>query len=206
MRVSVIGLVGLAVVAVAGAAPASLRQVSPFAPPDGPAPVADSQALGSIELTGILVMDKKPRFNLHDLASNRSFWILLGQSQNGLTATGYDAASNSVVVEGRGGVRAIRLKEARVISVPVPPSGMVANSGATMPGGQPRPIALPEPLPANLTPQQRVQRQQETEARMMVSDLLELSMQERARYQEQMRRRAAPPQNPAPGVVPQPGK
>jgi len=210
MRWFLASLAALTVLGSARAEPASLRNNSPFVPPAaGPAAPAENQALATIEFTGFFVLGSKPSFSLRDTATNRSFWIDLSQTVEGLTATAYDADTHTVTITGRGGVRTLGLKEARIVSAPAipatPPLPAPVPAAAAAP---PRPLTIAEQLPANLTPPQRQQRTQEIEARMMVSDLLEIGQQERARYQEEQRRRPAPAtkQTPAPANLdPQPG-
>ena len=169
----------------------------------GPAASADSQALATMEFTGVFVLGNKPSFSLRDTATNHSFWIDLGQTVEGVTATAYDADSHTVTISGRGGVRTLGLKEARIVEAPAAPAVATSSAPASAavpatPAVPPRQLTIAEQLPPNLTPQQRQQRTQEIEARMMVSDLLEIGQQERARYQEEQRRRAAPPATPTP--------
>jgi len=204
MRLLLVSFAAVTLLGPARAESTSLQTNSPFAAAgSGPTASTESQALATIEFTGVFVLGNKPSFSLRDTATNRSFWIDLGQTVEGVTATAYDAESHSVTITGRGGVRTLGLKEARIVNAPVPPAVATSSAPASAavpatPAVPPRQLTIAEQLPPNLTPQQRQQRTQEIEARMMVSDLLEIGQQERARYQEEQRRRTAAPATPTP--------
>lgn len=182
----------------------SLATSSPFLPAADPVapPPADAGALASLELVGILVLDKQPRFSVRDTATGRSVWIPLAGTEEGLTVTAFDEHASTIVVSGRGGTRTLALREATIRSQPSGGSPAVAPPGG---GGRPA-AAAPMPLPAPLRqttaradpaaggvapPQPRTTEEAEREARMLVSDLMEISMRERQRYEQQMRERQA---------------
>jgi hypothetical protein len=176
----------------------SLLNSSPFLPaaaPVVPAPI-DTGALAGLELAGILVIDKQPRFSIRDTASGRGTWIPLGGTEEGLTVTAFDEHASTITVSGRGTSRTLTLREAAIRNT-------AANAPApSVPGNVPRPApAAPAPLPVRpaMPPAQpalvpgppRTTEEAEREARMLVSDLMEISMRERQRYEQQMRERQA---------------
>lgn len=199
-------LVPLAAALSAGAGVESLRDRSPFLPPAAQKSNAQGDALSSIELTGILSVDGKPKFSVRDTSSGRSFWIGLGETEEGLTIRSYDEAASSVVVEGRGESRQLVIREARVTTatgIPVPiqvagPPGQPARMAAIIPNPPPPP-ARPQQAPAQQSaPRQmaadgtapKTDAEKERDARLLVSDLLEISIKERKRYEENQRRAA----------------
>lgn len=206
MRFVALSLVSL-VSAAALAGTDSLRQSTPFGTAT-PARIETNTTpgLATLELVGIAVIDKQPRFGLRDVGTNRAYWMGLNEEQDGLTIVAYNSAQNTATVQGRGGSRMLVLKNETITSAaPAPMTPSVQAPAAPMQprptnvaASAPRPVPQPEPVPANLTPEQVKQRQAETEARMLVSDLMEISMQERARYAEEQRKRAAGQTSPVP--------
>lgn len=199
MRFALASVFALATSLAAVAGTASLREGSPFAAPAAPAAAPTNQALAGLELTGIVVIDQRPRFSLRDVTSSKIYWLELNQPEDGLTVVTYDAANSTATVEGRGGSRLLVLKQTAISTAPGLPAAVPAPAPVPQVAAgfspPPRPVAQPaprpEPAPANLTPEQVKTRQAETEARMLVSDLMEISMQERARHAEEQRRKAA---------------
>jgi hypothetical protein len=191
----------LTAASVAMAGVESLRERSPFVPPAAPQQAdANANALSTFELTGILSVGGKPQFSVRDTATGRSFWLGLGETQEGLTARSYDADTSSVVLEGRGARRNIVIREARVTTAVPPPPALAAvasqarqppnpqiATGATQPAAQPvTPAAKKQAVDAK----GRTNEEAERDARLLVSDLMELSVQERRRYEENQRRLA----------------
>lgn len=206
-------IVGLTVALVLGAVPAVAQEedVTIFNRPGPSAPGGQqdgNQDLNAIQLSGISTLGGQSMFNFVDTRTNRSFWVPLKGTVNGFTVLSYEPGSDTVVVDRGGMQRSVRLRQAKIVSMaapvtqapaPVveppmrPPSGMPATVVRTPDGGE---IANPK------TPQEIAQA--ETEARMMVSDLLEISMQERARQKalrEQRRQQQQQQQQQAPAAA-----
>jgi len=159
---------------------------------DRPAPAAAAQApagdaeLGALQLSGISSLGGTSMFNFVDPRSNKSFWVPLNGSTNGFSVTAFDEKTVTVTVARNGQVRSMQLRQAQIAAMPTttavtasptpvsvparPPGSPPMTVVRTADGGE---IANPK------TPQEIAQA--EMEARMMVSDLLEISMQERAR-------------------------
>lgn len=176
----------------------------PGPPTAAPASAGDAE-LGALQLSGISTLGGKSMFNFIDPRSNRSFWVVLHGTTNGFSVESYDESTVTVVVSRQGQSRSLKLRQAQITAMPVaagaprvPPVGVPARTTTgpapavirTADGGE---IVNPK------TPQEIAQA--ETEARMMVSDLLEISMQERAR---QKALREAQQKQAAGGAVPPP--
>jgi hypothetical protein len=189
----------LAVIASASASDSRLHP-SPFLPPPGDpsGPVASAAAKDSLEFTGVIVTGQTVLLNLTDTQAKKSFWIGVGKSENDVEAVDYDRRQDAAILKVRGETKRLVMKQPVVVAS----SG---TSAATVP------IAPVVPLPPPSTPAEA-----EREARMLVSDLLEIGMQQRKAYEEAQRKAAleatktnaaplpvTPAQN-APGLVPQP--
>lgn len=186
----------LAVCALAASVPGgveSLRERSPFIPAAAVQDTSGGSALSGLELTGILSVGGNPQFSIRDTATGRSVWIGLGETQEELTVRNFDDASASVVIDGRGTSRVLVLREAQVsTAIPQPvvirPLPIVTTSG--MPPLPPASVTSPgyvpgvNPLPAT---QSKTVAEAERDARLLVSDLLEISILERRRHEEAAR-------------------
>lgn len=159
--------------------------------------------LNAIQLAGISNIGGQSMFNLIDPRSNKNFWISIKGTANGFTIESYEAASDTVVVLYNNRSRALQLRQTKIASMPA-----TQLAGAPMPN---RPVSTGVPTPVIHTPNgaeitnpktpQEIA-QAETEARNLVSDLLEISMQERAR-QKALREAALKQQGgqPAPAAT-----
>lgn len=177
-----------------------------------PAPAAPRGAQGgdadlhALQLSGISTLGGQSMFNLVDTRNNRAFWITLNGTVNGISVVSYDAKTDTVVIARQGERRSVSLRQAQIASLPA--QGQTQPHAAAAPASQPASGAAPAVIHTPdggeivnpKTPQEIAQA--ETEARMMVSDLLEISMQERARQkalreakrQQQQQGGQAPPQ------------
>ena len=157
-----------------------------------PAP-AQSDAL---EFAGVSVLGKKTLINLYDKQDKRGFWVEVGTTSSGVTVVKYDSAHDQVIVRRNGIEKTLPLRAASaVVNAPVTPVAVPVAQASTPTG--PTTPALPA---VPLTTQQR----QEEEARMLVSDLLEIGMVQRKAY-EDAQRRAANGQSATPPLSTQPG-
>jgi hypothetical protein len=158
-----------------------------------PAPDPDLQAL---QLTGISIIGDDQRFNFVDSRTKRSFWVALGGSEGAFSVDAYDSNTDSVVVRKGAQTRRLELRQSKIGTVappavtprPLPPLTTAQGvPAANVPGVDE--IRNPK-TPAEV-------KQAEFEARMLVSDLLEISMQERARQRalREAQARAAAAQN-----------
>lgn len=197
--------------------PLGLPKDSPFT--DRRKPAAQVAAASeTIEFAGVSAMGKRTDLIIHDKSTKKSHWIAEGETKEGISVLKYDARREQVVVKVNGTEKILQLRKGSgplnsahaVAPVPVgfnvppapgaivqkiqpPPPGSSAPASAEVaatPAMQP--VAKPE---APATPE--VQQKQETEARMLVSDLLEIGMAQRKAYEDAQRRAAtgesAPP-------------
>ncbi|HRE04877.1 MAG TPA: hypothetical protein PKX00_04660 [Opitutaceae bacterium] len=156
---------------VAGAPP--VLHPSPFSPPPTEAAAAPAAPAGSHEFTGVIITGKTILINLTDAQAKRSFWIPLGKSEEGIEVLDYDRKNDAATVRIRGEQRRLPMKQPTVIGT----SGITV---ATVP------VAPTVPLPPPSSPAEA-----EREARMLVSDLLEIGMQQRKAYEEAQRKASA---------------
>jgi hypothetical protein len=154
-----------------GAAEPVLRD-SPFLPAGGaaaPAPAAPE----AHEFTGVIVSGANVLVNLTDTQAKRSVWIAVGRTDEGIEVLEYDRKADAVSIRLKGGdIKRLALRQPSV----------AAASGATVATVAVAPMV---PLPPPSSPQQA-----EREARMLVSDLLEIGMQQRKAYEEAQRKAA----------------
>ena len=205
--------------ALLGPAQGVAEELSPFDRPGGVpsaaiAPVEAYSDLGVLSLTGISTLGGQSMFNFVNGRTKRSFWVGLGQSTDGFSAISYDGSSDTVVVEHAGKRRAIRLSEARIVALPAGMGAGVVAATAVSPANlpsEPTPVVAPSMAGAPSGPVVRTESggeianpkspneiaQAEMEARMMVSDLLEISMRERARQKALREGKPVPGSEPA---------
>jgi hypothetical protein len=194
-------------VAVAHATAFAAGGPSPFDPaPSGPVqPQVGDRELEALQLSGISVIGSQQSFNLTDSISKKSFWVSLNETVNGFRVVSFDPQNDSVVVHRGAFSRVVPLRRAviavQAVPVPVPAASPPAE-------GPKRPVVGVNEIANPKTPKEVAQA--EFEARMLVSDLMEISMQERARQRalrEAQQKQQGQPQPPAPVVpVAAPGK
>lgn len=172
----------------------SLSAASPFGPPASTAggPAAAAQAY---ELAGSSVSDGLTSVCIFETGAKRSRWIPVGETVDGIKVVSYDPLRDIVVITAHGTRRELGLRKAVVASVshPVAPSplyqtlsGPRASPTADASSGGPPPQVVPPAAPG--TPEHEA-----TEARMLVSDLLEIGIQQRKAYEEARQKAAAQP-------------
>lgn len=162
------------------------RKQSPFLPPDTPA-AAPAAAPPAHEFSGVIVAGSSVLVNIADVQARRSTWITVGQSADGIDAVSYDPKTENVVVRIAKQTKTLTLKKPTVAAHAGPVLATVA-------------VAPTVPLPPPSSPAEA-----EREARMLVSDLLEIGMAQRKAYEEAQRKaaaeaasgKAAPPSSPA---------
>jgi len=167
---------------------------SPFAPPPGSAGAqAAGAAAPSYELAGASATPDGTEVCVYDAQSKRSSWIAVGASRDGIRVISYDPERDEAVVNVNGGNQVLPMRKA---SVAASAAGQAPMWGPSMPfsvqpslGPPGMPAAQPPPEPAD--PKARELARQEREARMMVSDLMEIGMQQRKAYAEAKARAAA---------------
>jgi hypothetical protein len=207
----------------------ALPRISPFGAPGVPAVAADA-ATERIEFAGVSAVGKKTDLIFYDKVAKKSHWIGLGETKEGIAVVTYDERREQAIVKINGVEKILPLRKGqRTAGAPRAVTPLPAGFNVSTAGPSPLPIPTatsptvvnataptpsPEPIqsqpsstpPAPSTPESQQQRQ-ETEARMLVSDLLEIGMAQRKAYEEAQRKAAeGNPQNPsgpeAPRVVP----
>jgi hypothetical protein len=181
-----------ALLAVAGTtvvvcAQAPLKE-SPFLPPANAA--ESSKTATAYELAGMSVAGKATLLSVVRVKDKRSTWIAVGQTVGEITAVSYDAKNEQATIRADGKLLTLSMKKAAVVSAPNILFRSPFPSPSPTPATPPRPVATP--LPAT------TQEEKETEARMLVTDLLEIGQQQRKAYEEAQRQAAAKAPKPAP--------
>jgi hypothetical protein len=194
-------------------ASADVSKDSPFKQSGAPAAAAKNEAL---EFIGVTTDGKKTMVNLYDREAKHGSWIQEGKSSGGITVVKYDGAHDQVTIKRDGVEKTLALRSASgvvngpapVVTAPVPalmPSTPVTVPGATTSStpAAGTTVAADGTTPAPATPTTKTRAQQEEEARMLVSDLLEIGIAQRRAYEEAQRKAAAggqtqPPQPATP--------
>lgn len=203
---------GLALTLSIRAEPAGLARESPFLPTGIP---ASSSASGEVyELAGISTMGRQTSVNIYDRTGKKGLWIAVGETANGITVSKYDSARELVVIRVAGSEKILALRKPIAAGarpgaltptspsagfnipppVPVVPVALAtppATAGSAAPpttvvstdSVSPGPPQPPPPAPGSVA-------HQEQEARMLVSDLLEIGMAQRKAYEEAQKKAA----------------
>lgn len=187
-----------------------LPKRSPFDLRNGSA-APTAAASETIEFAGVSSIGKKTDLIFYDKTAKKSHWIPPGETKEGISVISYDERRDEAVVKVNGVQKTLALRKAA-------PTTGVARGVAPVPTGfnTPLPPPLTAPVPAQVpvpgtlvtsaTPTTQdpaatppapppgspaeVQKKQETEARMLVSDLLEIGMAQRKAYEEAQRKAA----------------
>jgi hypothetical protein len=189
-----------------------LPKYSPFEQRGGPAAPA-AAANETIEFAGVSSIGQKTDLIFYDKTAKKSHWIAKGETKEGISVLTYDERRDEVVVKVNGVQKTLPLRKtsgpvgsaravvsapggfntAAVTPLPAPvpaqipvPSG-TATTTTTGPATTPLQTGTPPPAPGSPA---EVQARQETEARMLVSDLLEIGMAQRRAYEEAQRKAA----------------
>jgi hypothetical protein len=178
-RASSLGiLAALALTIAAGAhAQTTLPKDSPFMPVAGAAAV-DQPSGETLELKGFSASDKKTLVCIYDNQAKRSHWIPVEATVEGIKVVSFNAAKEEVDLVVGGQKKTLRMRKPLVAAGSNNPGA--AAAGFASPALAPtvtQGIPQPPPAPGSIA-------QQETEARMLVSDLLEIGIQQRKAYEE----------------------
>lgn len=156
----------------------TLPKDSPFMPAPGTAAAA-APANETLELTGFSGTGKTTVVCVTDLQTKRSYWIPVGSTSEGIKVLSFDAAQDQTTITVGGRQKTLRMRKTAVTAAANANPGVVAASFGTPPVATPVTQGVPQPPPAPGSVAQ-----QETEARMLVSDLLEIGIQQRKAYEE----------------------
>ncbi|HVU24477.1 MAG TPA: hypothetical protein VHE13_10160 [Opitutus sp.] len=185
---------------------ATLRaQPLPADSPFGAAAAApDAKAPSSgFTLLGMSVVGQTTLLGISRDSDRHSFWIPLGGTTSEITAVSYDAKAEQAVIRVAG--QPLRLSMRHGAVVPAAPESPVPPPVA------PAPAVSAATAPAEPAPPMTAQEEKEMEARMLVTDLLEIGQQQRKAYaaaQAAAARQAAAQKAaaPAPAAAPPPKK
>jgi hypothetical protein len=156
--------------------------VSPFIPA-GQVATPTGQSEG-YELVGVIRSGKDTMVGITNTQENKSLWIPLGKTKDGIEVVSHNPQNDEVIVRVNGVLKTLSLRAATIKS-----------------GGSSMPVFASAPLPQVALKSLTTQAEQEREARMLVSDLLEIGMQQRKAYEEAQKKAAQG--NPAPAAAPQ---
>jgi hypothetical protein len=198
---------------------------SPFMPAGGGGAAA-SAPNEVIEFAAVRTIGSKTEINLYDTQGKKGHWIAVGATADGMTVVGYDARREQVTAKIGDAQKTLPLRKARaaaggpsplVLSQPAmsfntpppvaqPAVAMPLPATNSAPGAENAIIAAPTqpaPTPAQPTTPLSIARQEE-EARMLVSDLLEIGMAQRKVYEEKQKQASDPNAVPAQPPTPNP--
>jgi len=154
-----------------------LPKESPFMPAPGAAAV-DQPANDTFELKGFSSTGKTLLVCVYDTQAKRSHWIAVDSTVEGIKVVAFDPAKEEATIAVGGQKKTLRMRKPLVAAGTNTPG--VAAAGFASPVTAPivtQGIPQPPPAPGSIA-------QQEVEARMLVSDLLEIGIQQRKAYEE----------------------
>ena len=181
--------------------------------PFGPARSAggSAEAAGEIiEFAAVSTIGNKTELVFHDKTTKKNHWLAKGETKGGISLLNYDAPREQAVVKINGVEKILTLRKPHGVAGPgravaAVPTGFNVPASTMAPAVMtPATVTttLLPPAPAGpATPQSEAQ--QATEARMLVSDLLEIGMAQRKAYEEKQKQAGgggdpAATQTPAP--------
>ncbi len=190
---------------------------SPFMPVTA---AAITPAAGeTLEFAGVNIMSTKTFVNVFDKQAKKGRWIAIGSSDAGINVLTYDPRREQIVVKVGDQEKTLPLRKSTTTfgPAPLPVAILPPAAGFSTPAPSPiQPLPLPAdtaPLPVATAPKPEqpakpltVARQEE-EARMLVSDLLEIGMAQRKAYEEKQKSGTTgqPEQPSAPAPTQPPG-
>ncbi len=192
------------------AAQTSLASDSPFKPA-GTAAAPAATPNDTVEFSGVMVGDKTLVI-IYDKVAKKGRVIPVGGTVDGIEVIGYDPRREQVSVKVGGEQKLLTLRKSTAVAgttapaqtaannamnfnVPTPPSAVVAQKIEAVPPPTleaagvaitPAPVAPTPAKPEEPAKPVSIARQEE-EARMLVSDLLEIGMAQRKAYEEKQR-------------------
>lgn len=176
IRIGICALLALAGAVVGSGA--DLKEDSPFLPPGSgsgevaPKPTAPAPTLANLEFSGVMSFGQGTLISVHNLQTNKGVWIPLGGEEEGIRVLNYDSEAKEVTVASLGVTTVLKLREADF------KGGSWIKPLPTLEQEYGRPLTVKE---------------EEREARMLVSDLLEIGMKERERQREIRNKQRAKP-------------
>ncbi len=154
---------------------------SPFAPKGSAASLGAAAPGEAYELAGSSVEGADVSVCIFERQAKHSRWIPVGEDVDGVKVVSYDPVNDTAVVMVGGARKELSMRKAVVAAAPTAPG----NRGAPPPVHRAPPIAPARPETVGSPAQEQ------REARMLVSDLLEIGIQQRKAYQEAKRKAAS---------------
>ncbi len=159
-----------------------LSEASPFLPGPGSA-TGGAAGQDGYELTGASTTATSSDVCIYDSLHRRSHWIRVGGTADGIQVLSYDARRSVVRVRVNGASKELTQRKAAVVAgVALPPVQPIAAAAPAADNSSPA-NAAPAPNPAEAGKSPEIVKQ-ERDARMLVSDLLEIGIQQRKAYEE----------------------
>jgi len=171
-----------------GLAQNTLPGDSPFLPPSRATSNGGPAADDPYELTGTSTSSQGTRICVFDAQAKRSHWIAVGNAYADIQAVSYDPTSDQAVIVVHGSRMTLSMRKAVVSRQAGLAMAPVGIPNAAPPPLQNATLAAPTQGPIHSPPQSAESAKQEREARMLVSDLLEIGMQQRKAYEEAQKR------------------
>jgi hypothetical protein len=159
---------------------------SPFLPGNAPAPDAHAGSNEPFQLVGIGVVGDKVSVCIYDAAEKRSRWIAVGQHLGDLEVVSCDVEAEKSVIRIGKESKTLTLPKPTVSAAASAPAAAGADASATS-----TTATATVAVAANAT-----EEDQAREARMFVTDLLEIGMQQRKAYEEAQRKAAEETEKP----------
>jgi len=159
----------------------ALPSQSPFLPSTSATGEDLNAAYG---LLGMTVVGKQTLLSISRLSDKRSFWVPLGETVAEVTAVSYDSKSDEAVIRADGRMLTLTLGKGVVL----PRSAMPVEAARSPAPVTPTPAAEAVQVPSG---PMTVQQEKEMEARMLVTDLLEIGQEQRKAYELAQRQAAA---------------
>jgi hypothetical protein len=160
------------------AQPAALS-TSPFLPPASVARSGAQTLSSPYELTGTSTTSSGTEVCIFDKQAKSSHWIAIGSAFGDIRVVSYDPASDEAVITVHGSRMSLGLRKAVISALPGFAAAPVAIPiSATVVPRNSGPPAQPQ------SPQDAERAKKEREARMLVSDLMDIGMQQRKAYEE----------------------
>ncbi len=151
-------------------------------PPAGAGNGAANAPAEAFELAGASMTSEGTQICLYDTTKHNSRWLTVGKADAGIQVVSYDSERDQAVVKFDGTAHVISLRKVKTggpaVATFTPP--MVPVAGTRQDGAEGAPPVV-DPSTVGKSPEVV---KQEREARMLVSDLLEISIAQRKAYEE----------------------
>ncbi len=136
------------------------------------------------QLSAIGVVEGKTYVSIYDAAEKRSRWIAVGGKLGDLQVVSCDVDAEQAVIRVGGQLKTLALPKAAVSTAAAAMGPETATTPAPALATADNPVAADKAL---------TDEEQAREARMLVSDLLEIGMQQRKAYEDAQRKAAEQP-------------